>query len=188
MGVDYLTHGPTHVYVQHYYQNVLSNVLPLGITTGGVRRRTEQLWRPAPSDGAGETQVEATYHGVSFVVSMSISVHDVDILERVKLPLPNFSLVPGYIPPGAIGTFFRKQKNYFRLLLWLPLAAAQGVSEFINLPMARLGSVDEASGIEEKRIQMTWIGHTPMAYCQGGSGSYYNIDGTGWPGAISCPT
>lgn len=188
MSVDYLTTGPTHVYIQHYYQNVLTSVLGLGITTGGIRRITEHIWKPAPNDGAGETPVEATYHGTSYMISMSMSVHDIEVMERVKLPLPNFSLVPGQIPNGAIGTFFRKQKNYFRLLLWLPLAAAQGAQEFINLPMARLNNFSELQGIEEKRIQMTWIGHTPLAYCSGGGGNYYNFDGLGWPGAIACPT
>lgn len=188
MPVDYLSTGPTHIYLQHYYLDTLTTVLPMGITTGGIRRRTEQLWKPAPNDGAGETNVEATYQGVSFVMSFTLSVHDIDIVERAKLPLPNFSLVPGFIPPGAIGAFFRKQKNYFRLLAYLPYAEAQGAQKFINMPMTRLGSIDEINGIEEKRINMTWIGHTPLQYCAGGNGSYYNFDGTGWPGAISCPS
>lgn len=186
--VDYLSSGPTHLYIQHYYLNVASAVLPLGITTGGIRRRTEHLWKPAPSDGAGETNVEATYQGTSFVISMTISVHDPVIVERIKLPLPNFSLVPGLIPAGAIGAFLRKQLNYFRLLCYLPYQEAQGAEKFINMPMCRLGSIDEINGIEEKRINMTWIGHTPLQYCAGGFGQYYNFDGTGWPGAISCPS
>lgn len=188
MGVDYLSTGPTHVYIQHFSNNVLTSVLPMGITTGGIRRRTEHLWKPAPSDGAGEQNVEATYQGTSFVLSFTLSVHDISIVERAKLPLPNFSLVPGFIPSGAIGAFLRKQKNYFRLLCWLPYASAQGAEEFLNMPMTRLGSFDEINGIEEKRINMTWIGHTLMQYCAGGNGSFYNFDGTGWPGAISCPT
>lgn len=187
MSVDYFSNGPSHIYVQFFNNNALQTVRGLGITTGGVRSRREPLWRPSPSDGAGESQVEATFQGMSYVVSFSMGVHDPVVLELAQLPLPNFSLVPGKIPTGAIGAFFRKQKNYFRLMIYRPYAVAQGQEPIINLPMTRLGSSDLVEGIEETRINMTWIGHTNLQYCAGGNGDYFNYDGSGWPGAIACP-
>lgn len=188
MSVDYFSSGPAQIFIQFFNNNIAQAMRGLGITTGGVRSRREPLWRPAPNDGAGETQSEATFQGMSYVVSFSLSVHDPVVLELAHLPLPNFSLVPGKIPAGAIGSFFRKQKNYFRMLVYRPYALAQGLEPYINLPMTRLGSSDTVEGIEETRINMTWIGHTNLQYCAGGNGDYFNYDGTGFPGSISCPS
>lgn len=186
MASGFVSQGVNHVYIQHYSSGVLGNVLGMGIASRGVRRRIEPIWEAVQHDASGQGNVEATFQGMSGVVSMDLSNHDDDVIARAKLPLPNMTLVDGYIPSGAIGRFLYQEKNYFRLLLWRPYAAALGLEPFINFPMCRLGNLEEIEGGQEKRIPMVWIVHTPLNYCAAGNGVFYNYDGSGWPGAISC--
>lgn len=188
MGVDYLSLGPNHIYIQHYNANVLSGVLGMGLAARGVRKRIEPIWEQVQNDAAGQGNVEATFQGMSGVISFDLSIFDPDIVRRAALPLPNLTLQDGYLPSGSIGQFLYKSKNYFRLLLWRPYAAAQGQPQFVNFPMCRLGNMEELEGGTEKRVPMVWIVHTPMKYCAAGDATFYNYDGTGWPGPISCPS
>ncbi len=184
---EYLSLGVNHVYIQHYFPtNQLTAVLPLGLAARGVRKRIEPIWEQVQNDAAGQGNVEATFQGMSGVISFDVSIHDADTLERCKLPLPNLTQVEGYIPAGGIGTFLYKSRNYFRILLYRPYAEAQGQEPFINFPMCRLGNLEEMEGGSEKRSQLVWIVHTPMQYCSAGDAVFYNNDGSGWPGAISC--
>lgn len=186
MAADYFSMGPNHIYIQHWTNNAQTAVMGLGLATGGVRKRIEPIWEQVQNDSTGQMQVESTFQGVSCVVSFALNIFDDNVLERCKLPLPNFSLTPGLIPPGAIGSFLRKSKNYFRILLWRPYALAQGLPQWISFPMARLANMEELEGGQEKRVPMTWIVHTPIQYCAAGNGAFFAYDGTGWPGAIVC--
>lgn len=186
MSAGFVSQGVNHIYIQHYNNNIPSQVMGLGIASRGVRRRIEPIWEPAQHDASGQGNVEATFQGVSGVISYDCSIHDDDVLKRAKIPLPNLTLVDGYIPSGGIGSFLRQQKNYFRVLLWRPYAQALGLDPFINFPICRLGNVEEIEGGQEKRVPMVWIVHTPLNYCAAGNGTFYNYDGSGWPGAIDC--
>jgi len=186
MSAEYFSLGVNQVFIQHYVSNSLTSVLPLGIVQRGVRRRIEPIWEQVQNDAAGQGNVEATFQGMSGVISYDITIHDPAVLERCKLPLPNLSQTAGYIPAGGIGSFLYKSKNYFRILLYRPYALAQGQQPYINFPMCRLGNIEEMEGGSEKRAQLVWIVHTPLHMCAMGDGVFYNYDGTGFPGAISC--
>lgn len=188
MGVDYVSLGPNQIFLQYYSNNVKQAMLGLGQAARGVRRRMEPIWDAAQNDAAGQGNVEATFQGMSGVISFDLSVFDPAVVKKAMLPLPNLTLTEGYLPSGSIGQFLYKSKNYFRILLYRPYAEAQGLEKFINFPMCRLGNMEEIEGSTEKRIPMVWIVHTPMKYCAGGDATWFNYDGTDWPGVISCPS
>lgn len=95
MGVDYLSLGPNHIYIQHYNNNVLGAVLGLGLAARGVRKRIEPIWEQVQNDAAGQGNVEATFQGMSGVISFDTSIFDPAVVKRCMLPLPNPDLARG---------------------------------------------------------------------------------------------
>jgi len=184
--VSYLSQGPNHIYIQHFINNAPTQVFPLGLAAGGVRRRLEPLWRNAENDGQGEAPAEATFQGVAGIISFTLTIFNETTVERTKLFLPNITQTPGFIPPGGIGSFLQTGLNYFRILLYRPYAAAQNLQQFINVPTARLMSCEDLEDNREKRVLMVWEVRARINQCAGGNAYVYNYDGTGWPGAINC--
>ena len=76
MGVDYVSLGPNQIFLQYYSNNVKQAMVGLGQAARGVRRRMEPIWDAAQNDAAGQGNVEATFQGMSGVISFDLSVFD----------------------------------------------------------------------------------------------------------------
>lgn len=182
----FISPGPNHIYIQHYVSGVPTVVFPLGLASGGVRRRAEPIWTNALNDGQGEAPAEATFQGAAGMISYTLTIFNETTVERCKLFLPNLSQVPGYIPAGGIGSFLLSGKNNYRVLLYRPYAQAQGLQPFINFPSCRLMNAEDLEDNREKRVMMVWEVRAYINACANGDAVVYNYNGDGWPGAIDC--